>query len=137
MSIRKLPLQVALQGGRKMPRCHYRFCLCNTFCQNLIKNFKTCTFSLSDVSKITFHTKTKWLCIFVTKGAFSAAPYSNLYKYFNLYACPSIRRQRPVCPVVPSHFQFLQSYHKMSLTKVARCVLRVRNMHSWSHPWDP
>ena len=101
MSIRKLPLQVALQGGRKMPRCHYRFCLCNTFCQNLIKNFKTCTFSWSDVSKIRFHTKTKWLCIFVTEGAFSAAPYLNLYKYFNPYACPSIRRRSRLscCPL--------------------------------------
>ena len=29
----------------------------------------------------------------------------------------------------PSNFEFLQSYHKMSLTKVSWNVLRVRNMH--------
>ena len=32
-----------------------------------------------------------------------------------------------------SSFQFLQSYHKVSLIKVAWYVLRVKNMHSWSN----
>ena len=36
------------------------------------------------------------------------------------------------CPSITSHFQFLQSYHKMSLIKVAWYVLRVKNIHSWS-----
>ena len=35
-----------------------------------------------------------------------------------------------------SIFKFLQSYYKVSLTKVAWYVLRVKNMHSWAPP-DP
>ena len=50
-----------------------------------------------------------------------------------------------VCPVggvggVPLLcFQFLQSYYKVSLIKVAWYVLRVKDMHSWSPPdlWGP
>ena len=36
-------------------------------------------------------------------------------------------------------FQFLQSYYKVSLIKVAWYVLRVKDMHSWSPPdlWGP
>ena len=38
-----------------------------------------------------------------------------------------------------SSFQFLQSYYKVSLIKVAWYVLRVKDMHSWSPPdlWGP
>ena len=61
---------------------------------------------------------------------------SNLHNYFNLHVCPSFRqrRRRPtLC------FQFLQSYYKVSLIKVAWYVLRVKDMHSWSPPdlWGP
>ena len=38
-----------------------------------------------------------------------------------------------------SWYQFLQSYYKVSLIKVAWYVLRVKNMHSWAppDPWGP
>ena len=39
-----------------------------------------------------------------------------------------------LCPT--SEFQFLQSYHKVSLIKVAWCGLRVKNIYTWS-PYDP
>ena len=79
-----------------------------------------------------------------------------LNNYFNLHVCLSICRLRlAICrllsggcrlpstvyrlSVTLSNFQFLQSYHKMSLIKVACYVLREKNMHSGPSfdAWDP
>ena len=47
-----------------------------------------------------------------------------LENYFNILVCLSFCRLHPVL----SHFQFLQSFHKMALMKFAWHVLRVKNM---------
>ena len=56
----------------------------------------------------------------------------HLHNYFNLHVCPFNGGGGGSL----SSFQFLLSYHKVSLIKVAWYVLRVKNMHSWSPP-DP
>ena len=56
----------------------------------------------------------------------------NLNNYFNIQVCPSVS----IHLIRLSSFQFLQLYHKLSLIKVAWCVLRVKNMHLGS-PSDP
>ena len=64
----------------------------------------------------------------------------NLNNYFNFHVCLSICPF--VCPsihVFKNQLQFLQFYHKMSLIKGARYLLREKNMHSGSpsDSWCP
>ena len=63
-----------------------------------------------------------------------------LHNYFNFHICLFIQRRRYRQRHVPLlSFQFLQSYHKVSLIKVAWYALRVKNMQSWSllDSWGP
>ena len=49
----------------------------------------------------------------------------SLHNYFNFQICPALQSGFGVLP----HFQFLLTYNKISLTKVAWYVFRVKNVH--------
>ena len=82
-----------------------------------------------------FHQWTNWVEKVITENGNSTNYDIFRYKihihylrnYFNIFSLsvliPSL--------IIPSHFQFLQSYLKLSLIKVAWYVLWVKNMHSW------
>ena len=59
----------------------------------------------------------------------------HLNNYFNFHVCLSIwfcSSVRPSIRVSENQLNFLQSFDKMSLIKVAWYVLRVKNVHSGS-----
>ena len=58
------------------------------------------------------------------------------YIYLAISAFTSVNPYSIGVMAARPHFQFLQSYHKMSQIKVAWYVLRVKNMHLGS-PSDP
>ena len=70
-------------------------------------------------------------------GKLSTCPPSLRYIYITISTFTSVRPSGVGVPL--SCFQFLQSYYKVSLIKVAWYVLRVKDMHSWSPPdlWGP
>ena len=61
------------------------------------------------------------------------------YIYITISTFTSVPPSGVAVGVPLSIFKFLQPYHKVSLTKVAWYVLRVKNMHSWAppDPWGP
>ena len=70
------------------------------------------------------------MALFGAKASFSLN--TCLHNYFNPNIYPAFHLFRPVL----SHFQFLQSYQKMSLIKVAWYVIRVK-ICILGHPQTP